>query len=256
VKRLALVLVALAFVLAGCKVDTTVTIDMEDDGSGVVTVAVRLDPEAVRATEAGGAKLADRVRLADLANAGWQIGEWVRTPDGAATLELSKAFTAPDQVAGIVAEVSGAAGPLRDVRAARDRGLLSTSYEVTGNVDLAGIQTGLAADPELVAALTGQQVDVNAIDAALLQQVRDSLSVKVDVNLPDASASVTGVPGEAVGIDARSSVRDTRRIVLVLLAVALVVIAAVVFVGGSHSRRRARARAPIPRFDPHGRRSG
>ena len=255
-KRLVLVLVALAFVLVGCKVDTTVTIDMEDDGSGTVTVAVRLDPSAVRATEAGGAELDQRVRLADLANSGWQVGQWVRTPDGAAMLELSKTFTSPDQVAGIVGEISGPNGALRDVRAARDRGLLNTEYEVTGSVDLAAIQTGIAADPELVAALTGQQVDVNTIDAALLQQVRDSLSVTVDVNLPGASVSVAGVPGEAVAIDAGSTVRDDRRILLILLAVALLAIAVVVFVGGRHTRRRARARAPIPRFDPHGRRPG
>jgi hypothetical protein len=256
VKRLVLVLVALALALAGCKVDTTVTIDVEDDGGGVVTVDVRLDPEAVRATEAGGAELADRVRVADLANAGWQVGEWVRTPDGAATLELSKAFTSPDQVAGIVGEISGPNGPLRDVRAARDRGLLDTDYEVTGNIDLAAIQTGIGADPELIAALAGQQVDVNAIDASLLQQVRDSLSVEVVVNLPDATETIEGVPGQAVAIDASSSVRDDRRIVLILVAVALLVVAVVVFVGGSHSRRKARARAPIPRFDPHGRRPG
>ena len=85
------------------------------------------------------------------------------------------------------------AGTLRDVRAARDRGLLGTDYEVTGAIDLAAVQTGIAADPELVASLTNQQVDVNAIDQALLQQVRDSLTVKVVVELPDATTTVNGV---------------------------------------------------------------
>ena len=253
-KRLALVLVALAFVLVGCKVDATVTVRMEDDGSGVVTVDIRLDPEAVRATEAGGGTLEDRVRLADLENAGWKIGDWVRTPDGAATIELSKAFTSPDQVAGIVGEISGPNGPLRDVRAARNRGLLSTDYEVTGAIDLGAIQTGIASDPELLASLTGQQVDVGAIDASLLQQVRDSLTVTVVVEQPNGTTTINGVAGQRVDIDASSSVRDERRMVLIAVAVALVVIAAIVFFGGSHSRRKARARAPIPRFDPHGRR--
>lgn len=252
-RRLAPFLVALAFVLVGCNVDATVTVTMQEDGSGVVALDVRLDPEAVRATEAGGGTLEERVRLADLADSGWKVGEWVRTPDGAAALRLSKAFTSPDQVAGIVAELNGADGPLRDVRAVRDRGLLGTDYRVTGAVDLAAIQTGIAADPELVASLTNQQVDVNAIDQALLQQVRDSLDVDVVVELPDGTTTVRGVPGERTELAASSSVRDDRRIVLILVAVALVVIAVIVFVGGSHSRRKARARAPIPRFDPHGR---
>jgi hypothetical protein len=255
VKRLTLVLVALAFALVGCKVDTTVTIDVHDDGSGVVTVDAHLDPSAVQAVEAGEAKLEDQVRLADLANAGWAVGAWQRSKDGAASIELSKAFTSPDQVAGIVNEISGADGPLRDVRASRDRGVLSTNYDVTGALDLAAIGTGVAADPDLVGSLTNQQVDVNAIDASLLQQLRDSVSVQVVVKLPDGTTTVHGVAGKRVDIDASTSVRDNRRIFLILGAVVLVVLAVVVFFGGKHSRRRARARAPIPRFDPHGRRA-
>jgi hypothetical protein len=254
VRRLFLVVVALAFVLAGCRVDTTVTVDVAEDGSGTVTLTVRLDGEAVRATESGGGTLEERVRLADLAGSGWQVGEWVRTPDGAATIELSKPFTAPDQVAGIVAEISGDQGPLRDVAAVRDRGLLATRYGVSGAIDLGAMQTGIGLDPELLASLAGQQVDVNAIDASLLQQIRDSLSLKVVVNLPNGTTTVHGVADERVDIDASSSVRDGRRIAWILVAAGLLVVAAVVFFGGRHSRRRARARAPIPRFDPHRRR--
>ena len=90
----------------------------------------------------------------------------------------------------------------------------------------------------------------------MLQQIRDSLSVDVVVKLPDDSTTtVQGIAGERRPVEAESSVLDTRRIFLVLLAVVLVAIAVMVFFGGRHSRRRARARAPIPRFDPHGRRS-
>ena len=53
-----------------CKVDTTVTVKVHDDGSGVVTVAAVLDPDAVQAAEAGGGKLEDRVRLGDLTDGG------------------------------------------------------------------------------------------------------------------------------------------------------------------------------------------
>jgi hypothetical protein len=245
-------LVALALLLAGCQVDATVTIDVEDDGSGVVTVDVRLDAAAVRATESGGATLDQRVRLADLDASGWRVGGWERADDGSATIRLSKAFTAPDQVAGIIAEISGTEGPLRDFDAARDRSMLATQYDVRGVLDLAAITTGIGADPDLVGSLTNQQVDVLALDQSLLQQVRDALSVEVVVNLPGGeTVTVDGVLGQRVAIDASSSVRDTRRIVLILLAVVLIVLAVVVWVGGRHTRRRARARQPIPRFDPH-----
>lgn len=253
-KRLSLVLVALALLLAGCKVDTTVTIEVKDDGSGTVTVAAHLDAAAVHAVEIQGKKIADSVRLDDLKNAGWKIEPWTTADDGSATLTLSKAFTSPDQVAGILGEVSGTNGPLRDVTASRDRGLLATNYSVKGAVDLGAIATGVTTDPGLVFSLSNAQVDVNAIDASLLQQLKDALSVTVVVNTPGGTTTVTGVPGQRVAVDASSSVRDTRRIVLILGAIVLLVLAVVVWFGGRQSRYRQRARGPIPRFDPHGRR--
>ena len=54
-KRLVVLLVALVAVLAGCKVDTSVTINMHDDGSGVVNVRATLDAQAFqrRVADAG-----------------------------------------------------------------------------------------------------------------------------------------------------------------------------------------------------------
>jgi hypothetical protein len=245
---------AIALVATACKVDTTVSIKVHDDGSGMVTVTAVLDPDAVKAAEAGGGKLEDRVRLADLTKAGWTVQPWTRAADGSAQIVLAKPFTSPEQVAGIMQEVSGKVGPLRDVSVTRDHGLLSTKYEAQGTVDLAQLQTGLTTDAAVVAALTNQQVDVNAIDQSLLQQLRDSVTVQVVVNLPGGTTTITGVPGQRVEIDASSTVRDTRRIALLLVAVVLLVFAAVVWFGGRHSRYRHRARQPIPRFDPHGRR--
>ena len=255
-KRLALIVVALAFVLAGCKVDATVTVDLHDDGSGRVTLDLDLDAQAVQVLESGGVKLEDAVRVADLQGAGWRISPWTKAADGSASLQLSKPFNSPDQVAGIIGELNGAGGPVRDVTATRDRGLLGTDYAVKGAVDLGAIATGIAADPELVASLANQQVDPNAIDQSLLQQLHDALSVEVVVNLPDGSSTtVTGVTGQRVAVDADASVRNTRRIVLIVVAIGLLILAVLVWFGGRHGRRRARARAPIPRFDPHHRRA-
>ncbi len=234
---------AVALLAAACKVDTTVSIKMHDDGSGMVTVTAVLDPDAVKAAETGGGKLEDRVRLADLDQAGWTVHPWARAADGSAQIVLSKPFDAPDQVAGILHEVDGDAGPLRDVSVTRDHGLLSTSYDVSGSVDLADLQTGLTADPDVVAALTNQQVDVHAIDQSLLAEIRDSFGLQVRVELPGVTRTVHGVAGKRTAMDASASVLDTTRVVLIVVAVVLVALAVLVLVWPGRRRRR-RGRRP------------
>jgi hypothetical protein len=251
VRRLSVLVVALVAVVSGCKVDTAVTIDLHDDGSGVVTVRATLDSEAVSEAEQDGGKLEDRVRLDDLEAAGWTVSPWVRSDAGTAQIELSKPFSSPDKVAGIVAEISGANGPLRDFQATRDSGVVSTNYDVGGAIDLAAIGTGIGADPGLVAALTNQQVDVNTIDQALLTELRNAVSVSVVVNFPDGSSTrVNGLAGQRVPIDVSTSILNTRRLALLGLAAVLVVLAIVALLVG---RRRRRARGPIPRFEVHAR---
>ena len=224
------------------------SIRVHRDGSGVVSVTAVLDAEAVRAVESGGGKLEDRVRLADLSSAGWKVGAWVRAADGSAQIVLRKPFQSPEQVAGIMREISGTTGPLRDVTVVRDRGPFSTHYAVNGSLDLAKLQTGIAADPEVVASLTNQKVDVNAVDQSLLAQIKDSLAVTVDVHLPGGATKVVGTAGKATPIDASTSVLDTTRILLVLGAIALAAAAILVLVrSGRRARPRPRAirrRAP------------
>jgi hypothetical protein len=234
----------LVVIAVGCKVDTTVSIKVHDDGSGVVTVTAVLDPDAVKAAETGGGKLEDRVRLADLTKAAWTVEPWARAADGSAEIVLSKTFDSPDQVAGILREVSGTAGPLRDVSVTRDHGLFSTTYAVHGAVDLAQLQTGVTTDPGVVAALTNQKVDVNAIDQSLLAEIRDSFAITMEVELPGGTKTVHGISGKSTAIDVSSSVLDTTRVAFIVVAVVLVALAVLVLLWPG--RRRPGGRRPVP----------
>jgi hypothetical protein len=235
-----LVVAALALVASGCKVDATVSVDVHDDGSGVVTLRARLDADAVQAAQAGGAKLEDRVRLSDLTSAGWSVSPWRRAADGSATLVISKRFQRPEQVAGIIRELSGTDGPLRDVTATRDRGLLTTDYRVTGGLDLAAAQTGIRDDQDLVRRLTAQSVDVAGLDQSLLAEVRQSLALRLAVTLPGGGHDVvTALPSKRVAVDESTSPLDLRRVALFVAALVLVTVAVLVLLGG---RRRARRR--------------
>ena len=241
-RRIILVVAACALVLAGCKVDTTVTIDVHDDGGGTVRVRVALDAEAVQNAEAGGGKLEDRVRLGDLRAAGWTVSPWRRAKDGGATVTLRKGFANASQLAGVVAELSGGSGPLKNVKLARDRGFLATDYKLSGAADLSRLTAGIAADPDVVAQLTGQRVDVGQIEQRLAQQINDAFHLRVRLVLPGGTTEIDAKTGKKVSLATSSSQLDATRIALLAAAVVLGLAGIVLFVRGElRSRRRRRA---------------
>lgn len=240
-RRLLVVLCA-CLLLAGCKVDTTVTIAVHDDGSGFVRVKVALDAEAVQNAEAGGGKLEDRVRLGDLQAAGWKVSPWNRAPDGSATLTLRKGFADAGDVAGIITELTGKDGPLRGVRLERDHNLLFTRYELTGVADLSQLTAGIAADPELAGQLSGQRVDLTTIDQHLSQEIRDAFRLRIRLDLPNGSKEFVPEPGKKVSLSTSTTQFDTTRGLLLLAAVVLGAVGIVVFVRGELRARRRRRR--------------
>jgi len=248
--RRLLSVLACCLALAGCKVDTTVSIDVREDGSGTVAVLVVLDADAVVEAEAGGATLEDRVRLDDLEAAGWDVSAWKRRKDGSARLRISKEFADPSDLAGVITELNGEHGPLRDVSLTRDEGLVFGSYKLRGVADLSDLATGVITDPELVAALTAEQVDLTALDQRLLDQIRESFRLRIEVGLPGKTRAFTPKPGEKVEIATSSSRFDPSRRLLVIGAVLFGAFAVFVYLRGRHlDRRRARRRRPPSRFE-------
>jgi hypothetical protein len=227
---------------AACKVDTTVTVTVHDDGSGVVSVTTVLDPDAVKSAEAGGGKLEDRVRLGDLGAHGWTVQPWSRAADGSAQITVSKPFANPAEATAIVKELNGTAGPLRNVTVTRDSGTFSTKYATTGTLDLKDLQTGLTSDKDVVGSLIAQGVDAGAVDQSLRSDLHDSVDVTVKVELPGGTTIVKGEPGKATAVDASTSVLDTSRVILVTIAVALVILAIVVLLWPGRRRRRTATR--------------
>ncbi|MCH1434764.1 MAG: hypothetical protein L7U56_03755, partial [Acidimicrobiales bacterium] len=82
-KRARAVVVGLLVLLvaSACRVDTTVDIKVEDDGSGLVTIAIDADLEAVNLLVEDPADL----RFSDLEAAGWDL-DGPEVDDGGITL--------------------------------------------------------------------------------------------------------------------------------------------------------------------------
>jgi hypothetical protein len=246
-RRLLVVVLFACLLLAGCKVDTTVTLAVHEDGSGFVRINVALDAEAVQNAEAGGGRLEDRVRLGDLEAAGWKVSAWKRAQDGTATLSLRKSFAEAGDVAGIFDELNGEGGPLRGITLERDHNLVFTRYELTGVADLSQLTAGIAADPELAAQLSGQRVDLTRIDQQLSQEIRDAFRLRIRLDLPGASKEFTPEPGKKVSLSTSSTQLDITRALLLLAAVVLGVLGIVVLVWGElRNRRRPDRRRGLP----------
>lgn len=230
---------------------------MRENGSGILRVLVTADPSAVRAAESGGVPLEQAVRLTDLADGGWDVGKWQRADDGSAAITLTKPFDSPDDVARIVKEASGDNGPLK-LRATRSKGLLSSSYKVSGRADLANVTTGVPTDPELLANLSAQSVDPNVIDQQLLAQVKASFELDVVARLPGKVSTTHAKPGADTAIAASASVRNTNRLIFLIAALGFLVLAAVVWRRGGRSRGPKRGRGVRPQRPPstRGPRSG
>ena len=251
-RRLRTLLVPLAFLiaLAACRVEATVTVRMRENGSGIVSLRVVLDRAAVRAAEIGNGKLEQRVRLDDLPSAGWTVTPWKRDADGGATLMIRKRFSGPREVAGIVREINGTDGPLRAFSASRTSSTFVTHWKVDGGVDLRLPRVGVATDPQLVAKLTAERVDIPQIESRLASAMK-GVRVHLVAELPDADRRevVAAIGGDAV-LRESSQNTDVNRLLMLVGGLALAVIAIMLFVLGElRARRRTRRNKPSRRPD-------
>lgn len=238
---------AASLVLGACRVDATVAVRVRDDGSGTVRATVRLDGEAVHAALVGDGTLEQRFRIDDLRAAGWKTHWRVAKSQlhAFAVLSLEKPFATAGEVRGIVAELSGEHGPLQAVSVHRDVGPLRTTHHFRGIADLARIDAGIAADPELAASLTGQHIDVAGLDAALTTRVKDSLRLTVRARLPGSGSRTWVVkPGTRAVLRTSSSTFDRGHVAWLVVGAGLGIAALVLLVVGE---RRARRRRREPR---------
>jgi hypothetical protein len=242
-RRGLLAVVVVALLCTACKVDATTTIQLEADGSGMVAVRVRLDPEAVQVVERGGGALEDRLVLDDLQDDGWKLSSWERAENGSATLRLSHPFRNGEELSQVLEGLGGPDGVLRDARVIRTRNWLQKRDGVTLVVDLSALKTGVRDDEELSSRLRAAGVNVDAVDFVLAQQLRQAFSMRVTLAVPsDKRRTFTIAEGERQTVNYSSSKFQTNRFALLLIGTMLVFLALLLYLSASISARRRRAR--------------
>jgi hypothetical protein len=227
-------LAALVIVASACEVRSRVQVTVEEDGSGVVEVAVGLDREALaQVPDLDGNGTSDvtdlvaLVRTDDLEAAGWRVREPDAAGSGMTWIRVSKPFGTPAEANDILAEVSGPSGPLRDMQLSRSTGFASTKLSFTGTADLSG---GLEAfgDSGLAQALDGEPLgeDAAQIEQRLGEPLTDAFHLEVVVDLSGTYAEWSPQLGsEAQRLSTTGSTRDRPVLLLTVFAVLCIVAA-------------------------------
>ncbi|HRE02474.1 MAG TPA: hypothetical protein PLV68_14310 [Ilumatobacteraceae bacterium] len=141
-------MVALAVMATACRVDVSVDVAMEEDGSGIITVAAMADAELVSRAPS----IATDLRFDDMQAAGWTVEGPIPTQADGIQVRLTHEFSTPAQANALLAQISGTDGPFADLIVSRRVVERTTTYSITGHL---GPVVGLEAfsDADLTAAL-------------------------------------------------------------------------------------------------------
>lgn len=179
-RPLALLLVTLSVLwLGGCRLDLVVSVEMQADGTGTVTVAATADRELLE--QVPGAL--DGLRFEDAVAQGWAIGEPVVDADGSATLTLTHAFHSDEELANLLNSIGA---PFAGIQAARTHGTGDTEGHVTnaviGTLQLADGSFAAFSDSDLDAAVGGLPFADQIAASGLTPD--QAMSVTLRVELP------------------------------------------------------------------------
>lgn len=253
-RRLALSLLSLVLVLVptACRVDSDVLINVNADGSGVVTVSVVLDRDA--ASKLGDPKTA--IKVDDLRTAGWKVAEPVTDKgSGEVTLSAEREFASPRELTVILNDVGGGSpdnpGVFSGVKLNVDNGFASTGYSFRADIALSGSLEQFS-DQALKEALGGLPLGRTPDQLAAEGAGKNSVTLNVTLDLPGGKVDSNGTAvdgrtrwtlhpdsGEATDTELTASSTDSQRSVLLLLGVgAVLLVVAAGFAGVALARTR------------------
>ncbi len=163
-------------ILSACNAEVLTAINVAEDGSGTVAVALILDPEVAGQLpdlESAG------IALADVRAAGWVVEPRELTDDGRTRIQASKAFANPAQFSEVMADISDGM-VFSDFQLERINSFAQVEYAVTGEIAPAGLSS-----------FTDSELDI------LLGESLESFAARLGADLTQTSIvlSIT-LPGE------------------------------------------------------------
>lgn len=242
--------------LAGCRVDTRVSVVDDSNGSGSLAVTVTLDKAAVQAL-GGQSALARQLSYADLQSAGWSVAGPHAVAGGGEEVTVTHGFSGAAQLSQLMSDVAGSTPGPKPFRMniTSGGGFFTDRTTVRGAVDL---RCGLDcfADPGLRAALGGSLgVSPQPLERAAGETAAQVFRFSLALRLPGHPGSIAGSPsiarddtltwsaplGQSTLVGAASESVDWGHVILVAVLAGLVLVGA--GFGGWRIRRRRRRKS-------------
>ena len=198
VLRSAALALGLVLLVSACRVDTSVHVDVEDAGSGTVTVVFNADAVAVsRVPELAGGLLFDDARAA-----GWAVEGPLFRADGGVQIRAVKRFESAGQLPQVLEELAGKDVIFTGVVLEQTRSFAETSYRFQADINPTPPLDDFS-DDALAAIFEGQPFGRPLPDLiAEAGTPQDSLGFEFSLTLIDsddafsASAGAVGVEGD------------------------------------------------------------
>ena len=248
----AVALVAACLLLSSCRVDTDVSLRVNPNGSGRVSVPVTADAAVVKAAPA----LKSHVVADDLVAAGWDMNGPKETKDGGLTVTFSRGFATPAEATVLLSQVNGPRGPLKNLVLERTGKDSNSTFTLTGTLEVNGGLEAFADDAAiklLDGAPYADQVRNSGLDLGKIVAIRFAAGLPgkvIDTTGTVAGSTVTwrvptdGTPTDVTtstnNVDIASNVARVARWLVGLLAA--VWIAGTLVLVAMVAARRARTR--------------
>ncbi len=177
-----------AMLLTSCRVDQSVSLRVQPNGSGDVTVVVTADKDVV----AKAPHLATDLRTDDLVTAGWKVSKPIATKTGGLTVTLVHSFKNPAEANVVLSQVSGANGPLHNIILSRTGKDTNSQWKLAGYLEVSGGLASFIDDAGLK--LLGAAPYAADVDEAGLD-LGDAMGLSFTIQLPGELKSTTGIQG-------------------------------------------------------------
>lgn len=173
-------------VLSACRVDSVVTLDVRENGSGTLTIVTTADADVV--TQAPG--LADDLNFADAKAAGWNVSAPSTTADGGLQVSISRHFSTPQEATLLMSQLSGVYGPFKEMGLVRTGKDTDSTWTLTGRLEANGGLDAFA-DPALLKTIGASPYATTLVNSDL--DIGKAVSIEFRAFLPGTIESTTGV---------------------------------------------------------------